>query len=673
MSLEEAPTVRVSPLPPPKPELAPHEGELLLLWYCSRCTKLIHPPGEKGAELNGRRFCAECAPFETANQPATSYFTTTASGRIDFVRGSSARMKVADAVEVTAPKASSGRMVPVTAAARPNSVSSARMPARPPSRKLKWAGAAAIAAMFLLVAGIFIKGGAFQAQKPTNAAVIPPKAPKLSAKQEAPPPPPRPLTEQEKRQQALSQGGGLFGNLRPDENAAPPTAIKPAPEAKPEAVEPAPKIEELEARLEALQPLLEKERFSEAGELLETLKKKYSSVPGWDAKQNLVADARDLFVRRYATFEQSAADATAQAQTASNLAALDELEKSWKPRMALGNMSAKQAGRVLDAAQQSRSRLSAESDKRLASFGDKLMEIEKHSKGKLSKADMDQWLKAMQAIEDQLRSDPATAKKIAERFAAVNVSLRLARGPEKLFYNLEPCAGEKCDLKYDFASAEQAAPWKFDGDGEFQIDAKKKSLTLAVTSQRARNVFEAAAPQRSPSLQLPFLFSAANWTIEADVAVTKSRDRENKDQNPVYGILISDGGANVLRFSAQESSKGVLQLNARVPGAENEKDKQARMPGKQSDKLRLRMDCRNGVVGFGASAAAHPASSGHAKLSFEPKFVGVFLEARDPEESAALTVSSFKLSGSWDSEKLKAAIEARRAADSASLKSELKN
>lgn len=685
MSLDDSPTVRVSPTatPPLSPEMAPREGERVLLYYCSRCTKLIHPPGGEGTHVEGKRFCLECAPYETQNQPATAYVSSSASGRVEFVRGSSARLKVSDAVEVSAARASSGRMSAVASSSRTSSVSSSRAAVvRPPSRKLKWAAAAAIAAMLLLVAGVFIKGGALQPQKPTTAAVIPPKhTPKVEPL--APPAPPRPLTEHEKRQQALAQGGGLFGNLRPDEVAtAPALPTLPAPprlapaEVRPEAAEPALRIEELDAAVESLQPLLEKERFSEASEMLEDLKKKFSQVPGWETKKDLITQSRELLQRRYAGYEQIAADATAQAQAASTLAAIDELEKSWTPRMALGDMSARQARRVLDAARQSRARLSADSDKRLASFGDKLQEIEKHSKGKLSKADMDKWLKALHEFKLQLRNDPATAEKIAERYAALKVNLLRARGPEKLFYNLEPCTGDNCDLKYDFANADQAAPWKFEGDGAtaggIQLDPKKKTVTLSVAgTQRPRTVFEEPKDLRAANVQLPFLFNTANWTVEADVAVTKAREREKKEQNPVYGIFISDGGANMVRFSAQELSKGVLQLNARAPGAENEKDKQARMPAKHSDKLRLRMECRSGVVSFGVSAGAHSASSGRAKLTFEPKLVGVFIETRDPEENAALTLSSFKLSGAWDKEKLNAAIEARRAAESAALKSEL--
>src|SRR5947209_6298908 len=36
-----------------------------LLWYCSRCTKLILPPGAAGVVVDdGGRFCEACAPFE---------------------------------------------------------------------------------------------------------------------------------------------------------------------------------------------------------------------------------------------------------------------------------------------------------------------------------------------------------------------------------------------------------------------------------------------------------------------------------------------------------------------------------------------------------------------------------------------------------------------------------
>ena len=124
------------------------------------------------------------------------------------------------------------------------------------------------------------------------------------------------------------------------------------------------------------------------------------------------------------------------------------------------------------------------------------------------------------------------------------------------------------------------------------------------------------------------------------------------------------------RFSAQESGNGMLQLSAQAPGMdEKDKDRQAGIPRRQEDKIRLRMDCRNGVVKFGATAG-RPVTSGQARIDFVPKFAGVFAETRDKDENASIALTYFKMTGAWDKERVQKAVEARRMTDGAVLKAE---
>lgn len=618
---------------------------LVPLWYCTCCTRLILPSNPTYMNSTGTRLCAECAPAELKDPAATAVIKSPPSTqKRATVRTASAR--------VSPPK--------VIGQARDSVRSS---PPRP-SHKLFWAGTVAFVAMLLLVAGIFIKGGSNSNQQ-ARAETRPVPQPQPQPKQNIAPAPVDKSMHPADSKASTNPSGGLFANMKPGL----PFAATPAAEVA------ALKIDEFNAAFEPYSSLLEKQRFSEAAALLDNLNMKFSKAPWWETKKDSLVQARETLQRRYAEYEQSARDAAAQAAAASTLAAIEQLEKTWAPKTALGDMSAKAAAGVVDAARRSRERLARAESERFAALAVSLDKIEKRLKPKLARGEADAAVKALQDFKVHL-GDAATAAKFSDRIAGLNVDIRLARGPEKLLYNLEPCPNDNCELKFDFAHPEQESAWKLEGEipesGAFQVDSKKKTLFLNSTG---RHLFDAAGNGGVPALSLPFYFSNASWSLDSEMRITKSRehDRDKKELNPAFGIFVSDGAANILRFSVKESSRGMLQLGLNGSGVEASKDKPARIAGKQEDKIRLRMECRNGSVGFGVTVANHPATSGRAKIGFEPKFVGIFLETHDAEENASLAVTSFKLNGEWDKNRLNAAVEAKREAERAALKSELFN
>ena len=309
--------------------------------------------------------------------------------------------------------------------------------------------------------------------------------------------------------------------------------------------------------------------------------------------------------------------------------------------------------------------------KQFAALGLMFEKIEKLKHSKLSKAELDASMNRIQEFKTRLEANGNSIERYAERLAALNIDLRLAHGPERLFYDLVSCEGENCELKFEFPNRERLAGWKFEGDGEnsggMDLDLKKKALLLNAIGAHAYG-----AKKHPPQAQIPFYFNAANWSLEADLSVVKTREHD-KAQNPSYGIYVSDGESAVIRFSAQESGNGMLQLSAQAPGMdEKDKDRQAGIPRRQEDKIRLRMDCRNGVVKFGATAG-RPVTSGQARIDFVPKFAGVFAETRDKDENASIALTYFKVTGAWDKERVQKAVEARRMTDGAVLKAELLN
>lgn len=309
--------------------------------------------------------------------------------------------------------------------------------------------------------------------------------------------------------------------------------------------------------------------------------------------------------------------------------------------------------------------------KRLALLGTMFEKIEKLKHPKLSKSELDASMLKLQEFKTRIEADGASINRFAERLAALNIDLRLAHGPERLFYDLVSCEGDNCELKFEFSSRERLAGWNFEGDGEnsggLEIDLKKKALLVNVTGAHAYG-----AKRHSPLAQIPFYFNAANWSLEADLSVLKTHEHE-KARNPSYGIYVSDGESAAIRFGAQESGNGMLQLSAQAPGTdEKDKDKVAGIPRKQEEKIRLRMDCKNGVVKFGATAG-RPVTSGQARIDFVPKFAGIFVETRDKDENASIAVTYFKLTGAWDKERVQKAVDARRLTDGAVLKAELLN
>jgi hypothetical protein len=236
---------------------------------------------------------------------------------------------------------------------------------------------------------------------------------------------------------------------------------------------------------------------------------------------------------------------------------------------------------------------------------------------------------------------------------------------------VDPVGGEANDLFFTFNNDEQLAAWKFEGDGDnsggVEIDKAAKTLLLKVNGEHGWDTGKGRHP---PIFQIPFNFNPNNWYVEADTHLLKSHAHDKKDQNPNFGIFISDGGSTVVRLSAKEARKGDIHIVAQG-GNCNEKETQGHIPGKQEEHFKLRIQGSAGVLSFSAVSQTRQIGFGRVRFSFEPKFVGVFLETHDKDEAAVAAFDNVRIAGAFDKEKIKAVIEARRIAEISAVKNEL--
>ncbi len=498
---------------------------------------------------------------------------------------------------------------------------------------------------------------------------------------------PKPADTDEKSLRAEAQGkaGGLFASLQAGAN----NQSANAPAAQNQAANPSAKAEvelndakaftaaaqsmgDFEARFKALQPLIDAEKYSDAENLLNGLSKDFSPEPWWTKHADRVTKAQATVRGKNDELEQRARAAVAQAQGSAKKEQLDGFENDWKGKLASGGSAAKAAQQVLDAVRASRDRLAkGDNDGRAKILADTFEKLEKRTQPKLSKADLEYALKALNDLKTQLVSDPALAEKFSDRWAALSFDLNLSRGAEQALFHVEPSGNGPSDVNYDFKNADQVAAWSFEGDGansgSIDYDDAAKLLVLKAVGEHQ---LDPRSGKRVPMATLPFYFNpGAAWAFEAEAGVLKVHAHEKKDQLPSFGILVSDGGTNVIRLSVKECRKNELCVSGR--GACDEKETTGHLPGKQEDKIRFRMVCSSGRISFTATSSAKPIELGRMPIGFEPKFVGLYIETHDKEENASIAFDNVKISGMMDKAKIGAVINARRSEAVNAVKAEL--
>lgn len=291
------------------------------LWYCARCSKLIHPPGSAGIVVNDEHFCTACAE---AAKPQVAEASTPPMRR--------SRTVITPA-----------RATPSSTATRASSRSQPAPQAEPAfvEKKPFPVGIAfAVGGGLLLIVGLVLiltsgSGPAVAKGGPTNS------APDASMANPAPIPNPavaKPAVSPVKPNDGSADPAPMV--RAPVDLSKPPEkpSLTPLPQAAPAPPKPAPSPEDglqaFKKELASAGALTNSEKYAAALETLNRLKTANSQAPWWESQKQAWQDAEKLVQQRAAELATEADDARGQAAKCDKTDVLDKLEATWKPRAA---------------------------------------------------------------------------------------------------------------------------------------------------------------------------------------------------------------------------------------------------------------------------------------------------------------------------------------------------
>jgi hypothetical protein len=294
------------------------------LWYCARCTKLIHPPGSAGVVEKGEHYCPACAEAAGFAKP-------------QIVEAATPAMRKSRAV-----------IIPVrpTPASGASARASARGPVQPhtppiPVEKKPFPVAVAVAAggVVLLIAGLVL----ILTGKP-DSSVAQNGGKKPATTDSTPSTTTKPTTVAPTKPVENNADPAPMVRAPSDVNKTPEkTEITPAvtptplPTPAPTAVTPPPAKDEQETfkvELATATTLANSEKYSAALDILTRLKTAHEKAPWWDAQQKAWQDLEKLVQHRAGELSAEADDARGQAAKSDKPDVLDKLEAVWKPRVA---------------------------------------------------------------------------------------------------------------------------------------------------------------------------------------------------------------------------------------------------------------------------------------------------------------------------------------------------
>ncbi|HLX62716.1 MAG TPA: hypothetical protein VKX17_15675 [Planctomycetota bacterium] len=659
--------------PNPASDPAPASGEF---WYCSHCSKMILPPGTCGMVAgDGEHYCSHCAPFEITPSCATPIDSPFGHKLVwrsrpkappppPVLTNTSRKFWIGGAAGILTGALVAAFCFNFTGAKKPDEARPAAEPRTESRAVVEKKVEPAAKAQLIAVAARESESEEHRAR------IEPPKAGSIAALRSG---------EGELAKNTYDAAKTKSAETRPRQNAVELAPLqegdgKPPLQTaagKPPLQEAAanPRAAEFEMEFAAAAELVAREKFSDAQAQLDAIAKENANAAWWPEIRDRLVQARMDLRTKFEALDTDASAAAQHAKAASSAAALNEIEGAWKPRLACGEMTAQPAKRVLDAVRLARERLGKnETEKHCAAFAGSLENLERRTKSPLPKHELDAALSSLQELKTKLVADPKCAELYAERWAKVNFDLGCESNVERTILKVQPAGGAQTELLYDFKNSDQATAWKFErggGSGDARVEFDAKALVLQVSGEQHA---DARAGKSAPSAQIPFYMAGEAWTLEADTHILNAKARDKKDLDPCYGILVTDGGKNSVHFSARETRKGELALSARLS---DEHEAAAKLSGKQEDRVHLRIVCNANMAAFSAGINGKTDTVGRARLNFEPKFIGLYVETFDKDEDARVAFENVKLTGTLDKDKIKAAVGSRRNGEIEAQRTEL--
>lgn len=670
-------------------------AESTCLWYCQRCTYMIHPAGSEGiVKEDLKRFCKKCAPFEVSNPVAT----------VAVSRKTSPTRQFTDNVPENAGAAARSRFNSRPENGQGHSMGSGKNRSQNPTKAQAWMWVGGIASALVLMGVVLFVATSntpakqtAEAQKPSTVPIEIKTVTIRNDPSQSPAPiplasaPPTPVAanaaaadiERGEMAKNLARADQLSRGLMPIAPAGDKSAValgaKPSDAlrkelsagstpvvvptaAAPTAAEKAPgaidSVANFEKQFTQFNRQLEDEKLADAALTLDKLPDIFSNAEWWSKSQGRIGEARQILKAKSDAFNQSAKAAIDEAVAATTFAQLDLLQKRWECK-SCSNTSSTSGKKVLQLICDSRNRVKAEFDTRCKSLDELFDKIQAKQLAKgIGRGSGDPAQKVLAEVRTRIEADPSLYEKYSDRWAEANFDISAMRNPERLIYGVDANGSGTVDLSYDFQNPDQLKSWKYEGDcpesSSMTCDKSKKVLLLNVNKEHR---FDPRTGKGGITAMIPFCFSASQpWSFDVDVALLKAVQRPKVDNAPNFGILISDG-TNTLRAFVKESKRNELCLYTRSAPEDNEPGQC--FPAHPEDGLRIHLECKDGHVYVMATSATKQIPARTA-LKFEPKFIGMYVESPDKDEKAVIGFGNIKLKGTLDSSSVKTIVSARR-------------
>jgi len=665
-------TKLIPPAPVPTTESGP---AMVRLWYCQRCTTLILPPGERGKMAeDGQHYCTTCAPFEVQMPPSTAVFDSIGPNRT-----------FTDMVPETAG----------AAASRFNSRSQNSAATGKKSSRL-WIGVGLAATAALLFVGIKLMRPSAPPAKPGVTVKSTSEQPSvvktivIDGSQDS-------VTADKAQVVETPKQGGLFATMQQG-TAVPangsPTAIpspattdrkavgangidaanrKPGESQEtlrtttnigaptvPVAAAPAIPIETFEAQLVAFDPLLKEDKFADADRLLRVVSLKFAKAEWWPEQKQRVTQLQMTLTTRKDEFIASSREAVEKTVTITTPAELDSLAKIWEAKSRIPGTTKQKADEVLKAICEARKRIAEDADSTIKKIEEDLDLLAKRTPASMPKAKA---IELVNDIQSRMAGNAHLKEKLGEKVFNAYYDVNISQSQERTVFGVTPQTRGvgKQELLYDFSSREQADAWKFEADAP-QSDA----YGLAYEESRRMLQFKVSGEHKSetnpkkpllfpPLAKLPFCFEGKSaWTLEVMAGVLRTNQKDRKDINPEFGILISDGKSFV-KASVRSDGKNKMKFFGRGFG----EDKEVAFQKNPEEQVPLKMIYSDNRFTLYSGSSSKQVDL-RAPLGFEPKYIAVTVETYEKEANTVVAFSSMKFAGTLSPDKVREHYEKRR-------------
>ncbi|HEY3319994.1 MAG TPA: hypothetical protein VGP72_05990 [Planctomycetota bacterium] len=634
------------------------------LWYCCQCTRMISPPGAAGViGPGGEHYCAACAPAKGK------------SASVIKVESSRASSKSSSRIPLPQPAPAETRISGITKA----------QPARAAAAKSQHntvllAAGIAGAGVLMLVIGIIAtmsggKGDSEHAESrgpaSTPNSATPAKNDREAARpaataskdpgsgesrplgpsflQTAPRTPPA-ETSQPRPLVPLPEPP------KPDANVAPAANTAPAPGTPPQATASTDQ-KAFEDELKQAVQLDEKQRYGAALEKIKGINARFSSAPWWDSNKAKYAKTEQTIQDHLAEHNTEADDAQRQAAKTDKLEDLGKLESVWKQKLAaLGaggqpdEVAAKPARSVLKTISDKRGKILEERKQgALADIPKQIETLQRQLKERGFNTEARR--KQIEELEAKVMQCDALDGKLAEQFAGLRFDAASSHESDLTCYKVPvKQISNTLEVAYDFKSKDDIGPWVREDGNDALIDPDKKALVFRHPADKGNG-------RDHRTIRLPFeAFSPAQWSIEVEATLASNRNKLE------YGLLVFDGSGCEIRMGVRQITAKDMQATicGNAGGGRNIKQRGCYLTGHTKDTVRFKMTCSQGVV----ACAVNDAATGRSvvfdpeKMTFEARWVGLYIHVHDKEEESSALFSRFKLNGQLNADKLRQSVSA---------------